>query len=308
MGRCRQCVGSRSEEAPVPGGPRMTTTRRARDAHRSAEADIAAIARDRPHRRRDRRAARNGPATRRPSGNSRREPGAAVAPRARGAGNRPATRPIRAAHQRARGRRLPPGDVRVPSLEQKLRVAYLGPAGTFSHAAVRAHFGDFVDAVPCPTIDEVVRAAEAGRSTTPWCPWRTPPKARWAARSTSCAPPSCDVRRGEAAHPPEPDVAGRRAGRGAQGLFALAVAGPVRAVARAAPAAGAAGGGGEQRGGRAARVHGDGAAAIAGDLAASSMACRSSRRTSRTSPTTPRASGSSDGRRFRRRDATRPRW
>ena len=64
------------------------------------------------------------------------------------------------------------------------------------------------------------------------------------------------LRRGEAAHPPEPDVAGRRAGRGAQGLLALAVAGAVRAVARAAPAAGAAGGGGEQRGGRAARLDG----------------------------------------------------
>jgi chorismate mutase/prephenate dehydratase len=49
------------------------------------------------------------------------------------------------------------------SLEQKLRVAYLGPAGTFSHAAVTRHFGDFVDAVPHATIDEVVRAAEAGQ-------------------------------------------------------------------------------------------------------------------------------------------------
>jgi chorismate mutase/prephenate dehydratase len=49
------------------------------------------------------------------------------------------------------------------SLEQKLRVAYLGPAGTFSHAAVARQFGEFVDAVPCATIDEAVRAAEAGQ-------------------------------------------------------------------------------------------------------------------------------------------------
>ena len=47
------------------------------------------------------------------------------------------------------------------ALEQTLRVAYLGPAGTFSHDAVARHFGQFVDAVPCPTIDEVFRAAES---------------------------------------------------------------------------------------------------------------------------------------------------
>jgi len=49
------------------------------------------------------------------------------------------------------------------SLEQKLRVSYLGPAGTFSHAAVARQFGEFVDAVPHASIDEVFRAAEAGR-------------------------------------------------------------------------------------------------------------------------------------------------
>jgi chorismate mutase/prephenate dehydratase len=50
------------------------------------------------------------------------------------------------------------------ALEQKLRVAYLGPAGTFSHAAVSKQFGAFVEAVPLATIDEVFRAAEAGRT------------------------------------------------------------------------------------------------------------------------------------------------
>jgi chorismate mutase/prephenate dehydratase len=49
------------------------------------------------------------------------------------------------------------------SLEQKLRASYLGPAGTFSHAAVARQFGEFVDAVPCATIDEVIRACEAGQ-------------------------------------------------------------------------------------------------------------------------------------------------
>ena len=49
------------------------------------------------------------------------------------------------------------------SLEQKLRVAYLGPAGTFSHAAVARHFGSFVDAAPLATIDEIFRAVESGQ-------------------------------------------------------------------------------------------------------------------------------------------------
>ena len=50
------------------------------------------------------------------------------------------------------------------ALEQPLRIAYLGPAGTFSHAAVDRHFGSFVDAVPCATIDEVFRAGESGQT------------------------------------------------------------------------------------------------------------------------------------------------
>jgi chorismate mutase / prephenate dehydratase len=50
------------------------------------------------------------------------------------------------------------------ALEQPLAVAYLGPAGTFSHAAVPKHFGNFVNALPCATIDEVFRAAESGQS------------------------------------------------------------------------------------------------------------------------------------------------
>ncbi|HVF62620.1 MAG TPA: prephenate dehydratase [Casimicrobiaceae bacterium] len=50
------------------------------------------------------------------------------------------------------------------ALEQKLRIAYLGPAGTYSHAAVERHFGSFVEATPCATIDDVFRAAESGRN------------------------------------------------------------------------------------------------------------------------------------------------
>ena len=50
------------------------------------------------------------------------------------------------------------------ALEQRLRIAYLGPAGTFSHAAVARHFGQFVDAVPYATIDDVFRAVESGQT------------------------------------------------------------------------------------------------------------------------------------------------
>ncbi|MEP7205905.1 MAG: prephenate dehydratase [Casimicrobiaceae bacterium] len=50
------------------------------------------------------------------------------------------------------------------ALEQPLRVAYLGPPGTYSHDAVGKHFGALVSAEPCATIDEVFRAAETGQA------------------------------------------------------------------------------------------------------------------------------------------------
>jgi len=47
------------------------------------------------------------------------------------------------------------------ALEQPLTVAYFGPAGTYTHAAARKHFGGAVKLVAAPTIDEVVRVVEA---------------------------------------------------------------------------------------------------------------------------------------------------
>ncbi len=48
------------------------------------------------------------------------------------------------------------------SLETATRVAYLGPAGTFSELAALGFFGSSIDKVPCPSIDEVFRATSAG--------------------------------------------------------------------------------------------------------------------------------------------------
>jgi len=47
-------------------------------------------------------------------------------------------------------------------MEAKLAVSYLGPSGTFTEMALLQRFGRGVDAVPCATLDEVVRTAESG--------------------------------------------------------------------------------------------------------------------------------------------------
>jgi chorismate mutase/prephenate dehydratase len=48
------------------------------------------------------------------------------------------------------------------ALEQPLKVAYLGPAGTYSETAARKHFGSAPTLTPCPGIDDVFRAVSAG--------------------------------------------------------------------------------------------------------------------------------------------------
>jgi chorismate mutase/prephenate dehydratase len=48
------------------------------------------------------------------------------------------------------------------ALETPTRVAYLGPAGTFSEEAALGYFGSSIVRVPCASIDEVMHAATAG--------------------------------------------------------------------------------------------------------------------------------------------------
>ncbi|MDO9314918.1 MAG: prephenate dehydratase [Burkholderiaceae bacterium] len=48
------------------------------------------------------------------------------------------------------------------ALETPTRVAYLGPAGTFSESAALGFFGSSIVKVPCASIDEVFRATTAG--------------------------------------------------------------------------------------------------------------------------------------------------
>ncbi len=48
------------------------------------------------------------------------------------------------------------------SLEAPQRVAFLGPAGTFSEQATFQYFGSSIERVPCSSIDEVFRAAASG--------------------------------------------------------------------------------------------------------------------------------------------------
>jgi chorismate mutase/prephenate dehydratase len=48
------------------------------------------------------------------------------------------------------------------ALEHPMRVAFFGPAGTFTQTAALKHFGHSVQTVPLATIDEVFREVEAG--------------------------------------------------------------------------------------------------------------------------------------------------
>ncbi|MCD6416748.1 MAG: prephenate dehydratase [Planctomycetes bacterium] len=50
------------------------------------------------------------------------------------------------------------------ALEKRIKVAYLGPEGTFTHMAARANFGEAVTYVPVATIDDVFGEVERKRA------------------------------------------------------------------------------------------------------------------------------------------------
>ena len=87
----------------------------------------------------------------------------------------PVFRPDREAQVIDRVKNANPGPIRADSiapiwrevmsacraLEARQRVAFLGPIGTFSEQAALNYFGSSIDAVVCPSIDEVFRATSA---------------------------------------------------------------------------------------------------------------------------------------------------
>jgi len=90
-------------------------------------------------------------------------------------GGSPAYRPEREAEILRRVAASNPGPLSIESaaavfraviaacrgMETTLRIAYLGPEGTFSEQAVTKHFGHGIEATALPSIDEVFRAAES---------------------------------------------------------------------------------------------------------------------------------------------------
>ena len=50
------------------------------------------------------------------------------------------------------------------ALEKPIKVAFLGPAGTYNHAASSKHFGASIDQYPVVNIEEIFRAVETGES------------------------------------------------------------------------------------------------------------------------------------------------
>ena len=121
------------------------------------------------------------------------------------------------------------------ALEAPQRVAFLGPAGTFSEQAALDFFGSPSTAT-APTSTKCSAPRLPAARTSAWSAWRTPPKAWWPARSTcSCIPRLHIV--GETSLLVRHNLLRRAIARGHRGgLRPSAGAGAVPGLAQPAPA------------------------------------------------------------------------
>ena len=77
------------------------------------------------------------------------------------------------------------------SLEQRLRIAYLGPEATFTHLAARQQFGAAADYLAAASVADVFHEVESERADLGVVPVRTRPRAWWRTRSTSSPTRRC---------------------------------------------------------------------------------------------------------------------
>jgi chorismate mutase/prephenate dehydratase len=160
------------------------------------------------------------------------------------------------------------------ALETPTRVAYLGPAGTFSEEAALGYFGSSIVRVPCASIDEVFRVtSRRRRRLRRGAGGEQHRRAAWHARSTCSCHAAVHHRRDQPVRAPQPAAQGRtldgiegrvRAPAGAGAVPRLAQPAPARAERR--PVASNA------EGARLAALD-PALAAIASDRAAASTAC-----------------------------------
>ena len=121
--------------------------------------------------------------------------------------------------------------------QEPLKVAFLGPEGTFTQQAVLKHFGHSVRALPLASIEEVFHEVESGTADFGVVPIEN--STEGTVNNTLdmfLTSPLEHLRRSRAAHPPEPDGPHDSARRRRARLRASAVARAVPRLAGGEPA------------------------------------------------------------------------
>ncbi len=140
------------------------------------------------------------------------------------------------------------------ALEKPMTVAYLGPEGTYTQAAVYKHFGHAVIASPKPAIGDIFRDVEAGNAHFGVVPVENSTEGRGHAHPRSIGRQSVvDLRRGGAGGASSFVVACQRTRRDQAGGRPCPVAGPMPELARHSSAGRCTRSGGLERGGGATR-------------------------------------------------------